>query len=67
MMNKLRFPQKLILLSFINVIALSVVIYKVCTQKTEHIHVAQKELDGIALIQPILKKVQNLQRHIEQK
>ncbi len=63
LMNKLGFSKKLILLGFINVIALSVVIYNVYTQETQHIHDAQKELDGITLIQPILKTIQSVQRH----
>jgi len=62
-MNKLGFSKKLILLGFINIIALSVVIYNVYIQQTQDIHVAEKELSGITLIHPILKTVQSLQRH----
>jgi len=62
-MNKLGFSKKLMLLGFINIIALSVVIYSVYIRETQHIHDAQKELGGITLIQPILKTIQSVQRH----
>jgi len=62
-MDKLGFSKKLMLLGFINLIALSVVAYSIYTHQTKDIEITQKELSGIALIQPILKTIQSTQRH----
>ncbi len=63
LMNKLGFSKKLMLLGLINFIALSIVISAIYLHDIKQINMTKKELKGIALVQPILKTIQGLQRH----
>jgi len=63
LMNKLRYPHKFMVLGLIYLVAVTVVLYSLYTNLSEHIHASQHELEGVALIKPASRVIQLMQQH----
>ncbi len=62
-MNKLGYTSKIMLLGAIYSTALLVVLFSIYFNLNKHIESSQYELEGIALVKPILSTIQLIQQH----
>ncbi|CAG1021718.1 partial Sensor protein FixL, partial [Patescibacteria group bacterium] len=63
LINKLNYARKFLLLGLIYLIAVSFVVYNLYSHLGNSIRRSEKQLQGIALIQPIVQTIQLMQEH----
>jgi len=61
--SKLSYTRKFLFLGSIYLVAIAVLLYAVYTIFSQTVHTAQRELDGITLMKPLLSAVQRVQKH----
>ncbi len=62
-LNKLKFPQKFIIISLTLLFLIGFMLLNLVSQMNERIAFANKEKEGIVYIQSLMKLMQNLQQH----
>jgi len=63
LLSRLTFSKKFTLLGSITLIAVSIALFSLYTHMSETISSSKKELEGLALIQPLTKTIQSIQQH----
>jgi PAS domain S-box-containing protein len=63
LMNRLGYTRKFTLLALMSVVAFAMVTYSLYASLNEEIRTSERELEGLALIEPISLTVQSIQRH----
>ena len=63
LMNRLGYTKKFTLLALVSTAAFAIVVYGLYDALDNEIKIAQRELEGLALIKPILKIIQPVQQH----
>ncbi len=62
-MTRLSYSRKLMLMGLITLVALTVVVYSLFTSLNQTIQLSQRQLQGLALIEPITRTMQVIQQH----
>ena len=63
LMNRMTFSKKFALLGLITLVAICITIYSLYNSLNQTISSNRKELEGLALIRPVVKTIQFVQRH----
>lgn len=63
LMNKLRYPHKLMVLGMIYIVAVTVLFFSLYTNLSRDMYSSRRQLEGLALIKPVSRTMQFMQQH----